>query len=105
MKNFALATSALLLSGCWGGNDKSAYVEYCVGTGAGSKGYCSCQFDFAQTELDPEVWAVVVAGAKGDHEEAQRLRNELGMNGFFNAMGMVVILANFESKTKQQCGG
>jgi hypothetical protein len=103
-KIYALAAAALV-SGCWGDRDKSAFIDHCVGMGAGSKGFCACQYDFAQTELDEEIWAIVMAGAKGEHEEAERLKKEAGAGGLLGTAGLAIVLMDFESKTRQQCGG
>ncbi len=101
----ASASIALAVSGCWGDRDKSAFVDHCVGMGAGSEEFCSCQYELAKTELDEEVFAIVMAGAKGDQAEAARLRKQAGFDGMLTMAGLAVILMNFESETRQQCGG
>lgn len=103
-RSLAIILLAAALSGCWGDRDESAFVDHCVGMGAGTKGFCSCQYDLAKTELDEEVFAIVMAGAKGDQVEAARLRKEAGYDGMLNVAGLTMILMNFESKTEQQCG-
>ncbi len=100
----AIPSVALVLAGCWGDRDKSAFVDFCLKMGASSKGYCTCQYELAKTDLDEEVFAIVMAGAKGDQVEAERLRKEAGFEGFLDMAALSMILLNFESKTKKQCG-
>lgn len=104
MKTIKMTCVALLLAGCWGDKDKKAFVDHCVGMGAGDKGFCSCQFDFMKAELDPETFGIVMAGARGEQEKAAQLKSEAGYDGLFGTGALAVVLMDFESKTKKQCG-
>lgn len=104
MKVIKTTFIALLLVGCWGDKDKTAFVDHCTGMGAGDDGFCSCQFDLMKTDLDPETFAIVMAGAGGEQEKAAQLKKEAGYDGLFGTAGLAAVLLDFESKTRKQCG-
>lgn len=81
--------AVLMVSGCGGGADTSAFVKQCKQGGDDEK-TCSCVAEQLQKNLSPEAFKSVMLDAAGKSEEANKIRSSMPMDKQMAAMTSAV---------------
>ena len=79
MSSSKALVALLVLAGCGSGNFRAEFVAACNDSGEGSEEFCECMGEKADETLTDEQKEYVLAGVRGDEEQAAELQEEMGM--------------------------